>query len=135
MDLKSLQHVVDDLNLVVLKLEQMGFSPDSLDGLPEALKSIKAAGADARLFRKNVLISIFVVGGLLGTAAAYYAINWTLNNRILQIDDNRQALKNLDDAGVGIQVEPTKNKAGDDQLAIKFNRPFNLRDGVVYLSR
>lgn len=135
MDLKLLQNVVDDLHQVTIKLEQMGFSPDSLDGLPEAIKSIKAAGADARLFRKNVLISIFLVGGLLGVAAAFYAINLAMNKRILQIDDNRQALKNLDDAGVGIDVVPIKNMAGDDLLAIKFNRPFKIRDGVVYLSR
>lgn len=135
MELKALQNIVDDLHQVTLKLEQMGFSPDSLDGLPEAIKSIKAAGADARLFRKNVLISIFVVGGLLGTAVSFYAINWAMKSRILQIDENRLALQRLDEAGIGFQIEDANNIAGDDLLAIKFNRPFKVQDGVVYLSR
>lgn len=135
MDLKSLQNVVDDLHLVVIKLENMGFSSDSMDGLPEAIKSIKAAGADARLFRKNVLVSIFVVGGLLGTAVAFYAINLTTKNRSLQLDSNRLALQQLYEAGVGFQIEETTNVAGDDLLAIKFNRPFKVQDNVVYLSR
>ena len=103
MDLKVLQQVVDNLEQLVLKLENMGFDPD----FAESVEVMKQAGKDARAFRKTAIFSIFGATALISAMVAYLSISWAVESKLAKIESNKNALQILNNENISLRIGST----------------------------
>jgi len=130
MDLKVLQSVVDNLDQLVLKLENMGFDPD----FTESIEAMKQAWNDARAFRKTSIVSIFATTALISAVVANFAIGLVVESELAKIEGNKNAIEILKKENVNLKIGSTD---GGKMIGVSFEKPLFLSEDhkVVYFEK